>query len=84
MSEWLCIISDQLSKMAADAGQSEGSARLDQLSKGVSGVADMFSSASKGGLNSRVIGLADEIAVWMGVGGVVAHGQKFLSAKDTS
>lgn len=46
-------------------------------------MASAFSSESKSVFKSRVVSLADEIAVWMGVGSVVAKGRQLLTAKST-
>ena len=69
--------------MAASAGQTEGSERLDQLSKGVAGIASVFSNESKNTFSSRIASLADEVAAWMGVGGIIPRGPKFLTTKQS-
>ena len=74
---------DRLSEMAANAGQAEGSEQLDRLSKGVAGMASAFSNESKNVFSARIAILADEVAAWMGVGGIVSRGPKFLSTKQS-
>eukprot|EP00210_Caulerpa_lentillifera_P009167 g8739.t1 len=58
---------DQLSKLAENAGQSEGVETLSRLSKGVSSIADAFSSDSSGVFKNSVASLANEITTWMGI-----------------
>ncbi|GMH43493.1 hypothetical protein BSKO_11415 [Bryopsis sp. KO-2023] len=71
----------RLSDMANEAGQSNPSDQLRRVSEGVSGMASLFKD-DKDETKSKTTILADEIAVWMGVGGVVAKGPRVLQAGD--
>lgn len=66
--------------MAVEAGQQEPSDQLRRVSEGVSGMAAMFEQKEEN--SDRMEILADEVAVWMGVGGIVAKGPRVLPAGD--
>lgn len=66
--------------MAVEAGQQESSDRLKRVSEGVSGMASLFEQKEEKSDEMEI--LADEVAAWMGVGGLVVRGPKVLPAGD--
>ncbi|KAI8475731.1 MAG: hypothetical protein J3K34DRAFT_403441 [Monoraphidium minutum] len=72
----------RLAGLAQQAGVQAASVQLEGLQKGVSSLADMIGTGQGGGgLGAdSVQALADEIAAFMGVGGVVTQGSKALPA----
>lgn len=70
----------RLAGMAQQAGIQSAKAPLEDLSKGVGSLADMFGGQSGGLASDAIQALADEVAAWMGVGGVVTQGSKALPA----
>ncbi|GBF91540.1 hypothetical protein Rsub_04280 [Raphidocelis subcapitata] len=70
----------RLADMASQAGLQSASAPLEDLRKGLGSLADMLGGQTGGPMADSVQALADEVAAWMGVGGVVTQGSKALPA----
>eukprot|EP00775_Hariotina_reticulata_P008585 gene8585-8767_t len=79
----------RLADMANQIGVVQASGPLEDLSKGVSNVANMFGSQAGGddgaaAAADSVRQLADEVAAWMGIGDVVVKGKRAIPASVLS
>lgn len=72
------VMLGRLANVAHQMGASAPADTLEELGKGVVNMAGMFGGTVGGPVTDNVQALADEVAAWMGVGGVVASGSRAL------